>query len=251
MIGHTGFVGSNLAHERKFDAYFNSKNIEMIAGRSFDLVVCSGAPAEKWKANQDPEADLRVIDRLWSSLRQVVIGKLVLISTVDVYARPVDVDEDVDPGHERPTAYGRHRHELERRAADQFDTLIVRLPGLFGEGLKKNVVYDFLHGNALDKIDARGVFQFYWVGNLWRDIEIALEAGLSVVNLATEPTSVGEVAREGFGFEFSNTPAVTPARYDFRTKHDRVFGGSGGYISTRKQVLSELRAFVASQEVTE
>lgn len=250
MIGHTGFVGSNLAHQHEFDDFYNSKNIEEIAGRSYDFLVCSGAPAEKWKANQDPEADLRGIDRLWSALRQVAVSKLVLISTVDVYSRPIDVDEDVDPGDDPATAYGRHRYELERRAADQFDTLVVRLPGLFGPGIKKNVVYDFLNGNGLDKIDARGVFQFYGLQSLWRDVETALGAGLTLVNFATEPTSVCQVAREAFGIAFTNAPAVDPPRYDFRTKHDRVFGGMGGYIRNQEQVLSELRAFVASQRGT-
>ena len=56
LIGYTGFVGSNLLRQRPFDACFNSSNIDQIAGRSFDLVVCCGARAEKWKANADPEA---------------------------------------------------------------------------------------------------------------------------------------------------------------------------------------------------
>ena len=50
LIGYSGFVGGNLLRQRSFDACFNSSNIEAIAGRSFDLVVCAGAPAEKWKA---------------------------------------------------------------------------------------------------------------------------------------------------------------------------------------------------------
>ena len=240
-------MGGNLARQRGFDESFNSKDIELIAGRSFDLVVCSGAPAEKWKANQDPEADRRGLDRLWSALREVSAARVVLISTVDVYARPVCVDEADDVDREHATAYGRHRYDLERQVSDRFDSLVVRLPGLFGDGLKKNIIYDLLHGNSLDKVDARSVFQFYWLGHLWRDIETALNSGLAVVNFATEPTSVGEVAREGFGLDFTHAPATAPARYDFRTKHAEVFGGAGGYLRTRDEVLSELRSFVASQ----
>ncbi|MEO6876905.1 MAG: pyridine nucleotide transhydrogenase, partial [Gemmatimonadaceae bacterium] len=62
LIGHTGFVGSNLLRQHGFEATFNSANIEQIAGRSFDLVVCCGAPAEKWKANAHPERDLDNIE---------------------------------------------------------------------------------------------------------------------------------------------------------------------------------------------
>lgn len=250
MIGHTGFVGGNLARQRAFDECYHSKSIEQIAGRSFDLVVCSGAPAEKWKANQDPDADLRGLDRLWSSLRQVRADKVVLISTVDVYARPVGVDEGHDVDGDEPTAYGRHRRGLERRVADHFDTLIVRLPGLFGEGLRKNIIYDFLHDNNVDQVDARSAYQFYWLGHLGRDIETATRAGLSVVNVATEPMTVGEVAREAFGFAFTNATPRPPALYDFRSRHDRLFGGTGGYLYGKAQVLDDLRRYVASQTGT-
>lgn len=246
LIGHTGFVGGNLARQRRFDECYNSANIEQIAGRAFDLVVCAGAPAEKWKANRDPDADRRVLDRLWSGLKGARASHVVLISTVDVYARPVGVDEDDDVDAAAATPYGRHRHELERRVADHFAATIVRLPGLFGEGLKKNVLYDFLHGNNLDQIDGRAEYQFYPLSRLWPDLEVALGAGLRVVNFATEPVTVGAVAREGFGRPFANEVARAPARYDFRTRHDRFFGGAGGYLMGKSQVFTALRSFVAT-----
>jgi nucleoside-diphosphate-sugar epimerase len=246
LIGHTGLVGGTLARRRRFDECYNSATIEQIAGRSFDLVVCAGAPAEKWKANREPAADRRNLDRLWTNLKGARAGKVVLISTIDVYARPVGVAEEDDVDAEAATPYGRHRHELERRVADHFDVLVIRLPGLFGAGLKKNVIYDFLHDNNLDQVDRRSVYQFYPLARLWPDIEAALRGGLRLVNFATEPVSVGEVARDGFGFTFDHELAGEPARYDFRTRHDRLFGGSGGYLLSRSQVLEELRSFVAA-----
>jgi nucleoside-diphosphate-sugar epimerase len=246
LIGHTGFVGGNLARQRGFDEFYRSTNIEEIAGRTFDLVVCSGAPAAKWKANQEPDADRLCLDRLWSSLESVSARKLILISTIDVYARPIGLDEDADVDPVRATAYGRHRHQLERRVADRFDSLIVRLPGLFGDGLKKNVIHDFLHKHDIEKIDSRAVYQFYSLDHLWDDIERALGGGLRVVNFATEPVSVREVARDGFGFHFANEVVSEPALYDFRTRHDRIFGGSAGYIYKKSQVLNDLQSFVSA-----
>ncbi len=41
LIGHTGFVGSNLLAEHPFDELYRSTNIETIAGERFDLVVCA------------------------------------------------------------------------------------------------------------------------------------------------------------------------------------------------------------------
>src|SRR5213078_364845 len=91
LIGYTGFVGSNLLRQRSFDACFNSANIDQIAGRSFDLVVCCGARAEKWKANAEPATDLDNIEYLTRAVERANIGTLVLISTVDVFVNPAGV----------------------------------------------------------------------------------------------------------------------------------------------------------------
>jgi nucleoside-diphosphate-sugar epimerase len=247
LIGYTGFVGGNLLRQAGFEGLYNSRNIEELAGRSHELLVCSGAPAEKWKANQDPETDRKSLGRLMDALGRVSARKVVLISTVDVYSAPRGVDEDSPITPEPANAYGRHRYELEEFVRARFDTLVVRLPGLFGEGLKKNVLYDFLHDNRVEAIHSEGVFQFYGLENLWKDVRTALDAGLQLVNFATEPTSVAEIARECFGREFDNRPHGSPARYDLRSRHFHLFGGRDGYLYSKQQVLERIRAFVASK----
>jgi hypothetical protein len=245
LIGHTGFVGGNLAAQHRFDACFHSKTIDTIAGRHFDTLVVSGMPAAKWIANGNPAADRATLDHLWNNIRQVTAGTVVVISTVDVYPTPVNVDEatPIDPSTQQP--YGLHRHELEQRAAANFPrVLCVRLPGLFGLGLKKNALFDLMHNHETHKIHANGVFQFYPLARLWCDIQQALAAGLRVVNLATEPLSIREVAREAFGLDFSNDPGTNPARYDVRSQYAASFGGQRGYLLSRDVVLGELREFV-------
>jgi nucleoside-diphosphate-sugar epimerase len=248
LIGYTGFVGSNLLRQRRFDDCFNSANIEQLSGRSFDLVVCAGARAEKWKANAEPERDLDNIERLIHALEQMETRKLVLISSIDVFATPVDVDEDTPTPMSGLHPYGKHRRLLEQVALSRFDATVVRLPGLYGPGLKKNVIYDFLHDNETHKIDSRGVFQFYGIDRLWRDIETAVEERLEVVHLPTEPVNVADVARTAFGFEFTNEVNPTPARYDVRTKYAAFFGGAGAYIEDKTRELSGIAAFVAEQQ---
>ncbi|MBY0514562.1 MAG: hypothetical protein K2P78_11700 [Gemmataceae bacterium] len=248
LVGHTGFVGSNLLRQHRFDARFNSKTVEQLAGQRFDLLVVSGLPAAKWVANGDPAGDRANLDRLWNAVRQARADTVVIVSTVDVYPTPIDVDEDtpIDAAAQQP--YGRHRLLLERLAAGHFPRVLsARLPGLFGPGLRKNAVYDLLHANETHKVHAAGVFQFYNLCRLWADVRTALDAGLSVVNLATEPVSIREVAREAFGVEFANDPGTRPARYDVRTRHAALFGGFGGYLDPREEVLAELRAFVAAE----
>lgn len=245
LVGYTGFVGGNLAAQHRFDALYNSKNVEDIAGRAFDLLAVSAMPAAMWVANRDPAADRAVLDRLTGCLRQVRAARVVVMSTVAVYPHPVGVDETSPINEAAQTPYGRHRLMLERFAADHFPrVLCVRLPGLFGDGLKKNAVYDLLHDNETHKVNAAAEYQFYNLARLWGDTSAALAAGLTVVNFATEPVSVRDVAREAFDREFANDPGTPPAKFDMRTKHAEQFGGRGGYIADRRQVLDDLRAFV-------
>lgn len=248
LIGHTGFVGGNLAAQHRFHTWFNSKNIEAIRGHRFDLLVVSGMPAAKWIANRDPASDRAALIRLWNCVSTCRASTVVVISTVDVYPAPVEVDEDtiIVPNFQQP--YGENRLQLERMAAKHFPRVLsVRLPALFGQGLKKNSVYDLLHNNSINKIASESIFQFYCLDHLWRDIHTALSAGLTLVNLATEPVSMREIAREAFGIEFANDPGGVPPRYDVRSKHAAIFGGRDGYLQSRTQVLVELRSFVASQ----
>jgi nucleoside-diphosphate-sugar epimerase len=245
LIGSTGFVGGNLARQRAFDAGFNSKNIADIRNRDFDLLVCSGLPAAKWIANREPDADLANVNRLLACLRTVHATHAVVISTVDVYPTPRDVDEDspIDAATQHP--YGKHRLMFENALREQFrSTLVIRLPGLFGPGLKKNAIYDFLHGNETHKIHCDAVFQFYSLDNLWRDIERAMATRRPVINFATEPISIAEMTRGAFGFDFGNRIDAVPAYYDIRTKYDAELGGAHGYLYDRDHVIAELKGFV-------
>jgi len=245
LIGYTGFVGSNLLRDRSFTKHYRSTNIEAIAGEHFDLVVCAGAPAVKWKANQDPLTDRASLGRLMTALERVKANRFVLISTVDVYGQVNGVDEACPPTGATP--YGLHRLELEQFVAGRFHALIVRLPALFGLGLKKNAIYDLLNNNQVEKIDGRAVFQFYDVRRLWLDIRIAAGGGLSLVHLATAPVSMAEVARSAFGLESLNDLPATPPVYDLRTCHADLYGGTDGYIRGKERVLADLAEFVRTQ----
>jgi nucleoside-diphosphate-sugar epimerase len=247
LIGHTGFVGSNLLRQRSFDRCYRSSNIDEIRGESFDLLVCAGVRAEKWIANANPEQDRAGIERLTDALGSVAASRVVLISTVDVFREPVGPDERTPVETEGLHAYGRHRYGLEQWVGERFDTTVIRLPGLYGPGIKKNVIHDFLRDHETDRIDSRGVFQFYGLGRLWRDIETALANDLELVHLVTEPVSVAEVARSAFGMEFENHVVERPARYDLRTIRAPVFGGAAPYLESREEVLGGIRAFVVQE----
>jgi nucleoside-diphosphate-sugar epimerase len=249
LIGHTGFVGSNLLKQQSFDCCYNSGNIAEIDGQEFDQVICAGVSAVKWWANQNPATDREGIQNLVSHLTQVRAQQFILISTVDVYPEPVGVDESTAIELDSCHPYGRHRLELEQFVQDRFDASIIRLPGLFGDGLKKNIIYDFLNDNNLDQINPNGSFQFYYLDHLSSDIETTVANGIDLVNLATAPITVQEVAEICLGHQLERGDANPGASYDFKSRHAQAFAGQNGYLYSKEQVIADLTAFVSRQKL--
>lgn len=248
LIGSSGFVGSVLQRQTEFAGYFRSTNIGDISNGDWGTVVCAAAPAAKWIANREPEADHDNIRSLMANLQGLRCERLILISTVDVFADPLGVDESTVVDEEGLHSYGLHRRLLEKFVESEFeDHLVVRLPGLVGPGLKKNVIFDFLNDNNLDQIDSRGVFQFYPMINLYHDLVAAVQAGLKLVHLTAEPVSVAEVAGDGFNMDFDNTLDREPARYDMRSLHAQAFGGQGAYQYSKRESLQAIRAYAQSE----
>lgn len=246
LIGASGFVGSNLATQARFDFLGNRANITDAYGRSFDLLVCTGAPAAKWLANADPDGDRRNLEALARSLRAIDARRILLISTIDVFAEPVDMTEDDDPDRGDPTAYGRNRRWLELEVASMTaPTHVVRLPALFGAGLKKNLLRDLLDGaEETFPQHPESRFQWYDLARLWSDLQIVIAEQLSVSHFAVPPIAAGELASRLFDRELRPISAA-PVAYRFRTKHHRVWGGPDGYLYDADEEWRRLEDFVA------
>lgn len=298
LVGYTGFVGSNIYAAGQFDAVYNSKNIEQAYGTKPDLLIYAGLKAEKYLANQAPEKDMELIIQAEENITKINPKKLVLISTIDVFKAPRNVDEDSEIDTKDLQPYGYNRYQLELWAREKYpDALVIRLPGLFGNNMKKNFIYDYMNVipymlteakfqelaarkpelkefyepqnngfyrvhvsdedketlkntfrmlgfSALNFTDSRSVYQFYNLKRLWSDIQVALDAGITVWHPATEPVSAGELYKYLTGEDFVNELGGTPADYNYRTIHAEIFGGHDGYICDKRIVLHEIGQFV-------
>lgn len=146
LIGYNGFVGSNLRQQTEFQYVYNSVNIREAVGKKFDLAVCAAPSATKWLANKNPGEDLLKTKEFIESIKLIKADLFVQISTVDVYQHPHEVDEETPVDKKSTQPYGLHRYLIEAEVRKHFrQSLIIRLPGLFGEGLKKNFIYDLIH----------------------------------------------------------------------------------------------------------
>lgn len=251
LVGFSGFVGSMLLKQASFESLYRSTNICDIEYQSFHTVVCAGAPAQKWIANREPEADRQKIDDLITHLKTIQCKTFILISTVDIFSDSMGVDEETLVDESGLHAYGLNRRLLEKFVESHFPShLIVRLPGLVGPGLRKNVIFDFLNDNNLHAIESRSVFQFYPMTSLWYDIQTALNAGLKLVHLTAEPISVADVSKNGFGKVFEHVLPNVPATYDMRTIHAQVFGAIGHYQYSARETIQAIRAYAQSEPLT-
>lgn len=250
LIGCTGFVGTTLARSTFFDEGYHSTDISDIDGKSYDLIVSAGAPAKKWLANQKPEEDAAAIDSLIEHLKHVQARKFILVSTVDVFSFPIGVDEKSLVSMEALQPYGFNRRRLELFVSKQFQhSLIIRLPGLVGPGLRKNIIFDFLNKNNIDRIDSRHIFQFYPMKHLWNDIQIALKNDLSLVHLTAEPVSVKDVARRAFGLDFSQEiDGVEPLRYDMRTIYNTLWKKEFPYQYDQEESLAAIHDYATNEK---
>jgi len=248
LIGCSGFVGGSLAGAEPFDLLVNRSNLESLRGVQLDRLVCAGLPAAKWIANQKPEEDAENVRRLETTLGTIKARTVVVISTIDVYPCTQSADEFYDcqlrPNH----PYGTHRLEFEQFVRDWFPQAhIVRLPALFGRGLRKNVLYDLLHDNCLERINPESGFQWYPLERLPRDLRTVEALGLPLVNLFTEPVKTLTILQELFADKAAGGCPDPPASYDLHTRHGVHFGGDARYVMTRPAVMEALCKFVRTE----
>lgn len=169
VIGAQGFVGSafveTLGHKEGLSVQaVVRQNYEAHRGRRFDIVVDCSANSRKYLADEQPGQDFeRSVTQRLRTLSDFGAGLHVHISSVDVYSDLSSSDstrEDVILDASRISRYGFHKWLAEllvRHYAPQW--LIVRLAGMVGRGLRKNPVYDVLHGEPL-RIHPDSRYQF-------------------------------------------------------------------------------------------
>lgn len=146
LVGSTGFVGGNIAKKHSFFHAVHATDVADAYGMRPNLCIYAGVPAAMYLANENPDRDYDIIKNARENIRMIQPRQIVLISTVAVYSDIKEGDENSVIDKEKVKAYGKHRRLLEEWVMEDFqDCLIVRLPALYGDGMKKNFIFDLLH----------------------------------------------------------------------------------------------------------
>ena len=247
LIGYTGFVGSNLTEQMDFDYCYNSSNIGGIRGKQFDTVYCAAAPGTKWYANQNPTKDFTSILELLEALHTVKCRKLILLSTIGVYDNLDGVYEDYEINISQLAPYGENRLLLETYVERHFNALVVRLPSIFGHGLKKNFIYDAIRDEYEYAPNANSTMQFYCLDNLAKDIDIALANDLKRLNISSEPIKIAELCEKVFDKDPNTLPESNLVHYNMKTKHSAHWNRENKYLYSKDAVIDEMRQFVIAE----
>ena len=144
LFGYTGLVGSTLLTFYNFEYLYNSKNIENAKNKTFNTIIISCIPSTKWYSNKHPEEDISIINDIKDIFKTIKAENVILISTIDVYHNTgIELNEKSDIDYEKNHTYGKNRFLFEDFIKTNFvKPYIIRLPALFGNNLKKNIIYD-------------------------------------------------------------------------------------------------------------
>lgn len=243
LIGNTGLVGQTIQKFEKFDEYFNSKNIELIKNikKDGDELFLTCLPATKWLVNKNLKQDIDNIYKIIELLSGTQYSKIILISTIDIYNdSPLFVDETYSPNVSK-LSYGNNRYIFElliREFIKADDLKVFRLPALFNNLIKKNVLYDLINDNNVNLINKNSIFQWYNLDNLFNDInKYSQEYPNEVIfNLFTEPIFTEDIINM-FPKHINKVQNGPKLMYNYQTKF-------GGYIDKKNNVLKEINKFI-------
>jgi nucleoside-diphosphate-sugar epimerase len=244
LIGFTGFIGSNLCESINFDYKINRNNLSSLLSVDFDEIICAGLPAEKWRANIFPDEDLLNINLLINTLSKVKTRKFTLISTIDIYDTSNICYENT--ANFSLEGYGKNRKYFEDFISNKFSNFqIIRLPGVFGNGLKKNVIYDLIHSHQIDKINFSNIYQWYPIIDLPIHIDfLRNQLEIKFINLCSEPISVEEIVSYCSLNYLKNDFSNNSIKYDIRSLYSHHFNSSNEYIYSKIHILNCIKDFV-------
>ena len=158
IIGGNGFVGSAIVRQcQKRELGYRvltRENFDQFAGSSCAILINANGNSKKYMAERKPlwefDASVRTV---FQYLTQIQTEKYIQLSSCDVYpdcSHPEQTKENQPVAVDRQSAYGFHKYLAElcvQHYAKKW--LIFRMGGFVGPGLKKNAVYDILHGGPL------------------------------------------------------------------------------------------------------
>lgn len=230
LVGSTGLIGSVLQDHHHFDHCYSSRTIHrarLLQG-TIDKLFLACLPATKWQANKDPLRDFANMQLVIEDIKHWQCREVVLYSTIDIFGNGKDVFEL--PKIEKIN-YGTTRRMFELLVQEAFKDAkvkIIRLPALFHNYIKKNILFDLLNNNELHNVNIDSAFQWYDLSDLWFDTEAATDG---YNNWFSEPVETKEIIERFF----------PRARVGIGPRQEYNIGP---YFSSKEEIMKKMEVFV-------
>ena len=244
LVGNSGLVGQTLKESINFDFEFNSKNIHLL-----EQVVPDGCelwlsclPATKWLVNKNLKQDMENIFGILNNLKNKTYSRVILISTIDVYNESPQLSDESYKPNVGGLSYGNNRlffEYLVEHFITKTDYKIYRLPALFNNKIKKNVLFDLMNNNNVASINKNSYLQWYNLDNLYKFILDTCEMDRCVFNVFTKPLRTADIVNLFPQYKDKIPHIEGGVVYDYRTNFN-----SSGYIQNSDEVLIEIKNLV-------
>jgi nucleoside-diphosphate-sugar epimerase len=226
IIGANGFVGSAFvrwaeANGREYKA-ITRENYADMKGSSCDVLINANGNSRKPLAQKDPLLDFQMsVETVVKSTLDFKYGIYILLSSCDVYSHvstPVGNRENDPIDVKQVSRYGFHKLTAEQYVQYGAPRWVVfRLGGMVGPGLKKNAVYDVLHGGPV-WLDPASELQFMHTDEVAATAMSLCEGQTgNTINLCgTGVVSVGQMM-DWAGGPVQVNPGSPTVRYEINT----------------------------------
>lgn len=200
LVGSTGLIGQVLREAHEFGACFNSKNIHEAPSfkEPIERLYLACMPAEKWKANAAPLDDFDNMNSIIQNIRHLPSpAEVVVYSTIDVHGQTAYYADGTPEIFAIDYGTNRYIFEMLVKAAFRDSVVtIIRLPALFHRLIKKNILFDLLTNNNVEKININSAYQWYCLDDLWTDTKKAISGTTN--ELYTAPIETAEIIERFF-----------------------------------------------------
>ena len=219
VVGN-GLISKRLQQFVNATHIFDSKQLLDLPLREYSTVYVAAPSGNRIWASQNPGFDQASTGLLIRNLLVTKCKRIVLISTGDTQVRP-------------DTGYGKNRLELENAIRGHFENhYIIRLPGLIGNDITKNILYDIKHKTEwVSAINGAVKQQWYPLDDLKHDIPKIINGDERVVNLGSEP-----ILNQNIVNQFSDTTNVnfeSGVDYDLKP-----------YKYTKEQIFEQISLYM-------
>jgi nucleoside-diphosphate-sugar epimerase len=190
IIGHNGFVGQTvynyLADKHNLCGINSKTEVSSISSREFDVVINCAGNAKKYIANKDPSLDFTMNTNVFSKILMLKMNHLIHISSIEA-SKPPDNNYTIS------------KLIIEKCSKLYFPKCtILRLGGLVGPNLKKNVVFDIANNKDLF-VTENSTYNYISTEKVAKIIEkiIHLKIDDEIINIAaSQPISVKDIIKE-------------------------------------------------------